>query len=331
MLAVPRVAAFGKTPGMGDFLRVGSAGRAGECFDEWIQQGIAHAEARRVPGWVDAYGSGAPWAFIYRPPRSAGTPEGLVGVVGPSTDSVGRRYPLVVCAAALSACRVPWPHVLPLAFGDFLDGAANVLLDPRAGASGAEMSAALGRVVPPVLRDADWSAREYEVWASSTPLRQAWSIFYGDDAVSPAHAVYTIIEAVAPFRGEEAPETRLALRLPLGAAGAAAAAFWIDIVRRLSRSPREVRSCFWSTDGRTGTMLVQLGTTPAATFGELWAPDTNSEQVCDLTASPPSDPRALLARTAPGVAEVMDAGAAGGGGGGGGGALVRDFLERLGT
>lgn len=315
------LAAFGKAPGMGDFLRVGSAGRAGDSFDEWIQQGLGHAEAKRGPGWAEAYGSGGAWAFIYRPPRSAGTQEGLVGVMGPSVDAVGRRYPLVVCTNALAACGVPWPHVLPLAFGDFLDGAAGVLLDPGASASAVGMQAALGRVAPPALRDADWSARDYEVWASSTPLAQAWSILYGEDVLSPVHAVYTIAEAVAPFRGVEAPETRLSLRLPLGAAGGAAAAFWIDIVRRLARSPREVRTCFWSSDGRTGTLLVQLGTTPAASLGELWAPDANSEHVCELTAPSAEDSRARLAQVAPHVAEAMQAR----------GVVVGQFLASLGA
>ena len=320
---LPPLAAFGKAPGMGDFLRVGSAGRAGECFDEWIQQGLAHAEGKRGPAWAEAYGTGAPWAFMYRPPRSAGVAgvqEGVVGVMQPSADSVGRRYPLVVCAAA--PCRVPWPHVLPLAFGEFLDGAASVLLDPAAGASAAHMHAALARVPHPTLHYADLSARDYEVWAASTPLRQAWSVLYGgEQELAPAQAVYTIVEAVAPFRGEDAPETRLALRLPLGVGGAAAAAFWIDVVRRLSRSPLEVRTCFWSSDGRTGTMLLQLGTTPAGSLGELWAPDANSEQVCELTAYSGADSRALLARVAPGVADVMQAP----------GALVSDFLARLGA
>lgn len=317
-MIAPPIAAFGKTPGMGDFLRVGSAGRAGECFDEWIQQGLAQAEARRGPGWTEAYGNGAPWAFIFRPPRSVGT-QGLVGVMQPSVDSVGRRYPLVVCAAA--PCRVPWPHVLPLAFGDFLDGAVSVLLDPAARTSAAHMHAALARVPPPALHHADLSARDYEVWAASTPLRQAWSILYGEPDLAPAQAVYTIAEAVAPFRGEDAPETRLALRLPLGAGGAAAAAFWIDLVRRLSRSVSEVRSCFWSADGRTGTMLLQLGTTPPSSLGELWSPDANSEQVCELTVSSGADSRASLARVAPAVADVMQAP----------GALVTDFVARLGA
>ncbi len=314
------VTAFGKTPKMGDFLRVGSAGRVGESFDDWIQQGMAVAEAKRGAAWAPAYSSGELWAFIYRAPRGVNIREGLVGVMKPSVDAVGRRFPLVISAAALSQCVVPWPHVLPMGFGEFLDRAATVLLESDSITGVAEMQNALLRIPEPTPGDAQPSAHEYEAWAASTPLLNAWAVIYGPgDYVSPPRAIHTIGEALAPFRGEEAPNTKLSLRLPLGAGGVAAAAFWIDVIRQIARSLAEVRTCFWSVGGQTGSIIVQLGNTPPSTLGELWAPDPNSETMCDLTTPASVDVTRFMTRLPPHVAHVMQSPQAG----------VRDLLARL--
>ncbi len=317
--AASGVAVFGKTPRMGDFLRVGSAGRAGDSFDDWIQQGMAHAEAKRGAIWPAAYGSGALWAFIFRPPRGANVREGLVGVMKPSVDAVGRRFPLVVAAPALSECVAPWPHVLPMAFGDFLEAAAATLFGSEQVESPADMQAALDRLPSPAPRDPEAAARDYDGWAASTPLLQAWSVIYRGDGLSVPRAMHTILEALAPFRGEEAPNTKLSLRLPLGAGGVAASTFWIDTIRHLARSLAEVRTCFWSTDGDVGSILLQLGNTPPSSLGELWCPDANSEYTCDLTAPASVDVGRFLTALPPHLVEVLQSPVA----------SVRDFLGRL--
>ncbi|HEX3343182.1 MAG TPA: type VI secretion system-associated protein TagF, partial [Polyangiaceae bacterium] len=236
------VAVFGKTPRMGDFLRVGTGGPAGEALEQWVEQGLGTAETRRGRYWPSLYGAGAPYAFIFRPPRASPTRETLVGVIKPSVDSVGRRFPLVVYATALPRPNVPWPHVLPIALGDFFDAAATLLMEADNVTGIADMQAALTRLMPPRLADADRSAQEYEAWAGTTLLTHAFNVVYGEEqAMSVPRALHTILEAIGPFRGEESPATKLGLRLPLGRGGIAAAAFWLDTVRRVARTPGEVR------------------------------------------------------------------------------------------
>jgi hypothetical protein len=210
--------------------------------------------------------------------------------------------------------------VLPIALGDFFDAAATLLLEADSVTGIADMQAALRGVPMPHLADAERSAQEYESWAASTLLTHAWSVVYGgDQAMSVPRAVHTISEAVAPFRGEESPSTKLGLRLPLGPGGIAAATFWLDTVRRLARTPAEVRTSFWCFDGTSGCALVQLGDTPAASLAELWSPDTNSEYLCDLTMPTSVDVGRFLNRLPPHVAEALQSP----------NALVRDFLDRL--
>jgi len=313
------VVVFGKTPRMGDFLRVGRRGPAGDALEQWVEQGLAHAEAKRGREWPAIYAAGATYAFIFRPPRASNVRETLVGVMKPSVDSVGRRFPLVVYAQCLPRATAPWPHVLPMALGDFLDAAATLLFEADSVTGIADMQAALVRMQPPQVTAGDRNAQEYDAWAAGTPLGHAWNVVYGGDPMSAPRAVHTIIEAVEPFRGQELAATKLGLRLPLGPGGVAAATFWLDTVRRIARTPQEVRSCFWSFDGQSGCAIVQLGDTPGSTLLELWSPDPNSEYLCDLVVPTSVDVGRFMSKLPPHVAQAFQTP----------NALVRDFLDRL--
>jgi type VI secretion system ImpM family protein len=317
--APSQVVVFGKTPRMGDFLRVGSGGPAGETLEQWIEQGLAFAEAKRGRDWPAIYAAGATYAFIFRPPRASNVRDTLVGVIKPSVDAVGRRFPLVIYAPALPRASLPWPHVLPMALGDFFDAAATLLLESEGVTGIADMQAALRAVPMPLVTEAERNAHEYEAWATSTPIWHAWSVVYGTDELSAPRAVHTISEAIAPFRGQEGAATKLGLRLPLGPGGVAAATFWLDTVRRVARTPQEVRSCFWCFDGESGSAIVELGDTPASTLMELWSPDANSEYLCDLVSPSSVDTGRFLNRLPPHVAEALQSPHA----------RVKDFLDRL--
>jgi type VI secretion system ImpM family protein len=317
--ASSQVVVFGKTPRMGDFLRVGSGGPAGEALEQWIEQGLAFAEAKRGREWPAIYTAGATYAFIFRPPRASNIRDTLAGVIKPSVDAVGRRFPLVVYAAAFARAQVPWPHVLPMALGDFFDAAATLLLSSEGVTGIADMQAALRSVPMPLLTEGERNAHEYESWSMSTPLGHAWNVVYGGDPLSAPRAVHTISEAIAPFRGQEGAATKLGLRLPLGPGGVAAASFWLDTVRRVARTPQEVRSCFWCFDGESGSAIVELGDTPAGTLMELWSPDSNSEYLCDLVSPSSVDTGRFLNRLPPHVAEALQSPHA----------RVKDFLDRL--
>lgn len=315
-----QVAVFGKTPRMGDFLRVGSGGPAGEALEQWVEQGLALAENKRNPSWPSTYLAGATYAFVFRPPRASSAKDAVVGVIKPSHDAVGRRYPLVVYSPAIPRSTAPWPHLLPMALSDFFDAAATLLHEADRVTGIAEMQAGLRSVPMPHFADAERYRTEYDAWASATPLEQVWNVVYGGDhRMANIRAVHTIAEAVAPFRGEEAPATKLGLKLPLGPGGVAAAVFWLDVVRRLSRSVGNVRTCFWSFDGTNGNVLVQLGDTAASTLGELWVPDADSEYLCDLSMPASVDVGRFLTKLPPHIAEPLQVV----------GVFVQDFLDRL--
>jgi type VI secretion system protein ImpM len=306
---------------MGDFLRIGTPTRAGDALEKWVDQGFARAESRVGASWPAAYANGSAHAFVFRAPRSASARETVVGVIAPSTDAVGRRFPLVMYGTApIEGGHFPWPHVLPLVLGEFFDAAAATLRRAATLSSTADLIELLRPLAAPELARSEAEARDYAGWSSEASLNRAWGVLYGHaGAMLATRAIHVIADALAPFRGEAAPATTLGLRLPLGSGGVAAAAFWLDAVRRLAGLPNEVRTSFWSSDGTRGSVIVQIGDTPPSTLAELWSPDADSESLCDLTAAPNVDVGRLLSGLPHPLADALKAPDT----------LVCDFLDRL--
>lgn len=303
------VGAFGKIPHMGDFVRVRVHSEPTTSFHSWIEQGMAYGDAKRGQAWAQVYQAGQIHAFMYRVPSNVQSSAVLTGIVKPSNDAVGRKFPLVVFSPVLERLVAGGPHLMPLALGDFLERATDVVLEAERMTSQQQLEARVAQLPPPQFDQAAMTTREYENWTRMTYVANAWLAIYGEpNSARPIHAIHTIIEALGPFRGQENPSTPLSVRLPLGVGGGAAAAFWIDIVRRVGRWRTTVPTCFWSFDGQSGSILIQLGDTPASSLAELWSPDSRSDYVCDLTSATSVDRARFLGRVPPHVAQRLDRG-----------------------
>ncbi|MEM8732030.1 MAG: type VI secretion system-associated protein TagF [Pseudomonadota bacterium] len=89
--------AFGKIPAAGDFFRIDPPPGFVDVWDPWVQ-GALLAGAERFGGrWDDLYMSMPIWRFTL----SAGLagPRAVLGVLMPSVDRVGRRFPLTLMTA----------------------------------------------------------------------------------------------------------------------------------------------------------------------------------------------------------------------------------------
>ena len=88
--------AFGKMPALGDFFRLGVAPDVVPPWDAWLQATLLSAARTLGARFEDCYMSAPIWRFAL-PPGVAGN-QGLVGVLMPSIDRVGRRFPLTLMA-----------------------------------------------------------------------------------------------------------------------------------------------------------------------------------------------------------------------------------------
>lgn len=272
------IGAFGKLPTTGDFVRSGTGAPLTGELEQFLHGGVDafHQEACSP----EVFDAGRTYGFLLRPndPRS---PEAMVGLLAPSRDAVGRRFPFAVfdCIEQRQMF-TPHAHLIPLAAGDFLEQALR--LTGRYGLTGQDLPRELA-ALRPTERRIDSFVREYADWAMMTRLSSVWSAIFGH--VQSPHALAALVgiaASVEPWRGTQHPPTSLSVRLPLGGGGTAAVVLWLDIVRRLSGWHDTIPTAFWHWSGHDGDILVQLGETPPSSFIELYRPDPDSELVYDL-------------------------------------------------
>lgn len=86
--------AFGKMPSVGDFFRINLPGGYVSPWDVWIQNAMVHGQAALGTAWDDHYMSAPIWRFSLSAGLSG--PQKMLGVLMPSVDRVGRRFPLTL-------------------------------------------------------------------------------------------------------------------------------------------------------------------------------------------------------------------------------------------
>lgn len=114
---VASYALYGKLRNRPDFVRVNADHAVAMEFDVQVQRAferLAHDE-----NWETSYDSGAPVEFQY---VSRDSRHVFLGVLQPSCDQAGRRYPLVAGAILPSESITGYAHVAPIAYEVFFDG-----------------------------------------------------------------------------------------------------------------------------------------------------------------------------------------------------------------
>jgi type VI secretion system protein ImpM len=291
--ASPQVGIFGKLPSEGDFLHVTAGDDQKWC--EWLQRGVERASVRLASNWSSTFDAGRAFGFLMR----QGTGAVIGGVLKPSRDSVGRRFPLSayvqLAPNELPAVR----HLVPWALSSF-NRAIQGVLDDTAGPHAVETArnSSVQRVA------ADQGEAQYREWLATTAATPWFGTLWGrPDAEFPRYSVAMIASSLAQYVGQDHTNNPLALRLPLGG-DLRAAAFWLDLVRRVGGWKATVPTLFWdAVQGRH--LLVQLGETKPSSFVELWAPGTDDEHVIDLCSLSAVNSQPFMAGVAAPLAQSL--------------------------
>jgi type VI secretion system protein ImpM len=98
---------FGKLPAHGDFVRRGLPSSFCDAWDAWLARGMAAARGSLGENWEGVWDASPVWRFAL--PAGACGPDPVAGVMAPSQDSVGRRFPLTVAAVLPGAIAGFWP------------------------------------------------------------------------------------------------------------------------------------------------------------------------------------------------------------------------------
>jgi type VI secretion system protein ImpM len=281
--------ALGKFAGYPEFLRPSDGGEALDRLDAWMDEGTQVALERWGAEWNTAFLMGAAYGFLW---QARPDDAHLCGIIAPSRDAVGRDYPLAVATRFSPALVARAPHIVPLAFGDFLDEAYRAVDEARSTPiSVADFTARVQAIASATEDDVLRAEAEYSEWAYGTRLEEGWgAIFVGERPLDQAVRALEVIGAsLVPVREHRSLEVPLVLRLPLGTGGVAAAALWFDVVRRICRWSSTIPSAFWAVDNQA--LLLPIGnvpgTVPARTLSELWRPSAGGGFLCDGSDSAP--------------------------------------------
>jgi type VI secretion system protein ImpM len=140
--------AFGKMPSVGDFFRISAPNAFVQVWDEWLQKCLvsgAHTFGQR---WDDLYMSVPIWRFCLS--EDLAGPDKIIGVLMPSIDRVGRRFPLTLMAPLPAERSVVLDHFLQTDLFDALEDTALSMLDDHATRDGLEtaLTAVSGPAAP---------------------------------------------------------------------------------------------------------------------------------------------------------------------------------------
>jgi type VI secretion system protein ImpM len=272
--------ALGKFPGHPEFLR--TADELGAMLDAWLDVGWQGAHAVHGAEWAPAFAAGAVYGFLWSP--VAKTEHVACGVIAPSTDSLGRAYPLVVgCPIPTPLVAARWPFS-PTAAGRLLDEAYGLMTDAGSNAiTRDDIAARLHELRSPTPEEYQTAEMEHSAWCDEVTVSQGWQpVFARTGGLQGARAVLEgVEEAIRPLARRERPASSVLLRLPLGEGGSTVTTLWLDIVQRIGQWRQTVPTVFWAAEG--GTILLAVAPPGPRVIGELWRADLNDEHVFDLS------------------------------------------------
>jgi len=107
MSEVVNIGVFGKIPDRGDFISIGLPRSLTDKLEAWVKEGLKHASTET--GWEDAYFSSPIWQFSSAP--KFWDSRAWTGIIMPSVDSFGRKFPLIM-AAPISVASRDWVSLI---------------------------------------------------------------------------------------------------------------------------------------------------------------------------------------------------------------------------
>lgn len=269
------VAAFGKIPTQGDFLRIQATSPAFPALDRWLQEGL---EALRR---AQAVLPQAPVYFLFRTPTIR---EVLIGVLAPSVDKVGRAFPLVVFGAADGALLAERFPLVPFACARFLSAATQLVLGagPMTASDVAAQVAALPLPTAEDLAMADEMRRGALLRGRSHDLFAR--LFPAPPEGRPYYAFRTFVSACEPVRGQDTDRPGVTLDCPIQCDVDAFA--WLDLAARLLRWKMAPPTLLWA-EAPVPRLFVSLGPSPSALLLYWAKPDHSAAKFWPIVTDRP--------------------------------------------
>jgi type VI secretion system ImpM family protein len=280
---------FGKLPTRGDFVRSGSSRPSVRALDDWLQRGLHHAKTRQPRAFERAFDDALACCFFFSPRE---VPGALIGVMQPSRDRSGRRYPfLIALDAGGRQFRARQLAHVPVQMGAFFERAHT--LAQRVVNGDLQADDLLDRLDAATLSNRSDTApvRDYKRYLRQTPLKRLWEqLWVHPDGARKHLLIKKLIDVLQPFREHLPARLSYGLQFPLGdehPAGPYTTSFWWETCFRLLGFPDTTPTCFWPAPSedppsRRPAMLFFLRPPPVGAFASLFADEQDSDAVYPL-------------------------------------------------
>lgn len=271
---------LGKLPQEADFVREGGAGPALLALDRFLVSSIEALNGARASHCASAV------RFAVAVPEAGAH---VVGVLVPSHDQVGREFPLAVCTVVTPLRSFPLA-TLPLAAGEFFDGAEEVAIALASGSHGREERQDLLQGIAPI---AGAAFAQAEAAVQQALERDSVADFlgrtFGEQGNVHAQArygFYTLLSAAQAAQAEASQRGGTVLDCPI--------AIDVDLIAWLALVEQLVGSCpldcFWIEAAEPRLLLTVNGPSPqviryladpAVSGPRLWPLRTTSAPALD--------------------------------------------------
>lgn len=295
MMQAPHIGLLGKAPRHAEFVRHNAASPLARYLLRWLEEGtgLLHGARSALPT--------APASFVFTAPGEGSV---LVGVLGPSTDSLGRAFPLAVFQEVPAETVVARYALLPEAFQPFFQASVELLREaasldvPRL----QERAAKLPSVRPGDLRVAERLREELLSERRCAELLQHVS---GDrPPESRYYALHTFLTACAGERHREQGLANIMLDCPFPSHMGPVA--WLELASRLLRWSSVPPAFVWS-DGEQPRLLLCLGAAPPTLLLYLAQPARTGPQLWPLRTERPAAMAQAKQALTPAHHRVIDA------------------------
>lgn len=275
----------GKLPAFGDFVRANVSSPAAKVFEQWLAEGLAQFPSRVGNSWEKSFDDGQSFGFAL----NAGDANGfLVGLSGPSRDRGGRRFPFSLFSTAQAGPEGEFFHLLPVAFGPFLERGNETLAEAWPSSVdaiyGAKISP-LASALPRYLKDGQ---KQFESYLEEETLGNFWQKLFGDfEATEKYLLLDNLLKSAIPLRRREAGRFNFVLQFPIqgGSFGEAGleSAFWIFLCQKVLARPRLPIQAFWNLKAEAGASLFLSFRLPeAGLFPYLLVPGLDNSSIWNL-------------------------------------------------
>ena len=303
---------FGKVPAAGDFIAVNTSSAIGRQLDQWLRDGIDNVLARRKPPPQQ------PLRFLYRDPAGQ---TACIGVMVPSADKVGRRFP--ICAyAELDVTEATLRFsAMPAAYAPFLDHAARIFTEQARTAPVEELARQIAGLQLPTASEIQEATDWADEALKATPGQTLLEALFGPVAEGVHyHALNMARAACLRLRGNAADIADTLL--DCHASDDVQLLFWMRLIGALLQWRTAPPCVIWNAaDSRDHRLIFALGSPdpaivhfladPNLTAERLWPMKTNNATTIQRgRASLPPGLLAALEPPAPTAEQIVVAAAA---------------------